>query len=103
MGEFLGHGHGKSRPWQNRVRRGHIRYKRDARIQCGPSMFDHSERIHFSKMLFIEGYFGAQNKNMIGSHTVDVISPEQTSHIYFSPPSVPRVTVFFRITPIPPE
>lgn len=32
--------------------------------------------------------------------TVDVISPEQTSQIYFKPPSVPLVTVFFLITPI---
>ena len=32
--------------------------------------------------------------------TVDVISAEQTSQTYFTPPSPPRVAVFFRITPI---
>jgi hypothetical protein len=32
--------------------------------------------------------------------TVAVMSPEQTSQIYFRPPSVPRVPVFFRITPM---
>lgn len=29
------------------------------------------------------------------------MSPKQTSQIYFRPPSVPFVIVFFRITPIP--
>jgi hypothetical protein len=32
--------------------------------------------------------------------TVDVISAEQTSQTYFTPPSPPRVAVFLRITPI---
>jgi hypothetical protein len=32
--------------------------------------------------------------------TVDVISEEHTSQTYLMPPSVPRVPVFFLITPI---
>ncbi len=32
--------------------------------------------------------------------TVDVISDEQTSQTYLIPPSVPRVPVFFLITPM---
>jgi hypothetical protein len=32
--------------------------------------------------------------------TVEVMSAEQTSQMYFRPPSVPRVAVFFRMTPI---
>ena len=32
--------------------------------------------------------------------TVEVISAEQTSQIYFNPPSVPLVPAFLRITPI---
>ena len=35
-----------------------------------------------------------------GVITVEVMSPEQTSQIYLSPPSVPRVTVFLRMTPM---
>lgn len=35
--------------------------------------------------------------------TVDVISDEQTSQTYLMPPSVPRVPVFFLITPIVPH
>lgn len=38
--------------------------------------------------------------SMLPQHTVDVISPEHTSQINLCPPSVPRVIVFFRITPI---
>lgn len=34
--------------------------------------------------------------------TVDVISDEQTSHTYLMPPSVPRVPVFFLMTPMMP-
>lgn len=33
-------------------------------------------------------------------HAVDVMSTEQTSQIYLTPPSLPRPTVFLRITPI---
>ena len=32
--------------------------------------------------------------------TVEVMSDEQTSHTYFTPPSVPRDAVFFLIRPI---
>jgi hypothetical protein len=32
--------------------------------------------------------------------TVDVMSDEQTSHTYLVPPSVPRVPVFFLMTPM---
>jgi hypothetical protein len=32
--------------------------------------------------------------------TVDVISAEQTSQTYFTPPSAPRAAVFLRMTPI---
>jgi len=35
-----------------------------------------------------------------GELTVEVISAEHTSQIYFSPPSVPRDMVFFLMTPI---
>ena len=35
--------------------------------------------------------------------TVDVISDEQTSQTYFVPPSVPRVPVFFLMTPMVPR
>jgi hypothetical protein len=35
-----------------------------------------------------------------GQLTVDVISAEQTSQTYFTPPSAPRAAVFLRITPI---
>jgi hypothetical protein len=34
--------------------------------------------------------------------TVEVISDEQTSQIYFAPPSVPREPVFFLMTPMLP-
>lgn len=33
-----------------------------------------------------------------GGLTVDVISTEQTSHMYLTPPSLPRVAVFFLMT-----
>lgn len=33
--------------------------------------------------------------------TVEVISEEQTSHTYLTPPSVPREAVFFLIRPMP--
>jgi hypothetical protein len=33
-------------------------------------------------------------------HTVEVISAEQTSQTYLTPPSPPRVEVFLRMTPI---
>jgi hypothetical protein len=36
-------------------------------------------------------------------HTVDVMSEEQTSQTYLTPPSVPRVPVFFLITPMLPH
>lgn len=32
--------------------------------------------------------------------TVDVMSTEQTSHMYLTPPSLPRVAVFFLMTAI---
>lgn len=35
--------------------------------------------------------------------TVDVISEEQTSQTYLTPPSPPLVTVFLRMTPILPD
>ena len=34
--------------------------------------------------------------------TVDVISAEQTSQTYFTPPSPPLAAIFFRITPMMP-
>ena len=43
---------------------------------------------------------GATKKHGVMRLTVDVISIEQTSQMYFSPPSVPLEMVFFRITPI---
>lgn len=36
----------------------------------------------------------------LGGVTVDVISAEQLSQMYFNPPSVPRDIVFFLMTPI---
>lgn len=35
-------------------------------------------------------------------HTVEVMSDEHTSHTYLIPPSVPRVPVFFLMTPMMP-
>ena len=37
-----------------------------------------------------------------GGRTVEVMSDEQTSQTYLMPPSVPRVPVFFLMTPIAP-
>lgn len=34
------------------------------------------------------------------TRTVDVISAEQTSQTYFTPPSPPLAAIFFRITPM---
>lgn len=39
-----------------------------------------------------------QGKRQGRALTVDVMSTEQTSHIYFTPPSLPRVAVFFLMT-----
>jgi hypothetical protein len=70
--------------WRNIEHIDHIRYRRCEHIGSGPA-----QAISTSPKLLISGI-----------HTVDVISAEQTSHTYFTPPSPPLAATFFLMTPI---
>ena len=67
----------------------------------------------YTKIVLIAGTVGTPYSNLeksakvankrVGRRallTVDVISAEQTSQTYFTPPSLPRVAVFLRMTPM---
>ncbi len=103
--------------WRSIGRRGHIRCRRCGRIECEPGWHQ-----IVSFMRHWGGWGGATSRSHAPSRgttgdisngwtsqtaigikcalTVDVISAEQTSQTYFTPPSPPLAAIFLRMTPI---